>query len=328
MKNILLFSFIILLPFSVFAQILGQEINCQIAYGHAPDSSILSMYRVHDASVAPIYDTAFVYIEAVINSPLEKKPLPKISQTLLYDNVYAVVYEQVHNTHQFIHFSPNGNYILTQDYINTTDIKNYRDSTVLLTVGGRWYSWYIFAMPQFNTPLLSFYYSGNQLIHDASCTDSVDNDLDYYLVLEDTLHSYPPEITLDFHTGILSIDTTLTGKYLVRIGADNGDRWIIRTMVVDMEKIKAQLATNTQNLVKEGLKITLYPNPASHILNIESEKPINEVILWNMRGQKVHHQQDLNQEKITIDVHNFPQGMYIVRVRQGENWVSEQVLIQ
>jgi hypothetical protein len=325
MKYILIIL-LFLIPLSTTAQILGQEVNCQEING--VDSFTLSVYRCHDASIAPIEDSASLYINVILNYPYSKKTLKKISQTLLYDSVYYVIYEQAHIIDQFHPILQAAGYLLMDEQINTSDIVNHTGTSVTINIGGRWYIQpNIYAMPKFNYPQFSFYSSNNYIKHDASCTDTLSNIFNYVLVQQDSLHFYPSGITIDGQTGILSIDTTLSGKYLISIGVDNIGKWIIRTMVVDMERIKTQLATNTQNLVKDDLKISLYPNPVSHVLNIESKKRINEVILWNMKGQQLHHQQNLNQEKVEINVRNFSQGVYIVRVRQGENWVSEQVLI-
>ncbi|MFK7946978.1 MAG: T9SS type A sorting domain-containing protein [Saprospiraceae bacterium] len=79
---------------------------------------------------------------------------------------------------------------------------------------------------------------------------------------------------------------------------------------------------------EDDYSLTIYPNPTSDYLQITTQKPLNEVQLYNTLGQQVYQQQGLQQEQVQIDVSHLPKGMYIVRVRQGEVWGSEQVVIQ
>ena len=77
MKNILVIIVLFLVPLSTIAQILGQEVNCQLVNGI--DSFTLSVYRYHDASISPIEDSASLYINVILNYPYSRKSLKKIS---------------------------------------------------------------------------------------------------------------------------------------------------------------------------------------------------------------------------------------------------------
>ena len=57
--------------------------------------------------------------------------------------------------------------------------------------------------------------------------------------------------------------------------------------------------------------VKLYPNPASDVINIYSEKTIDEIRIINLFGKTV-----LEQKKITsaIDIKNLSEGIYLIEV--------------
>ncbi|MDR0790152.1 MAG: T9SS type A sorting domain-containing protein [Bacteroidales bacterium] len=69
----------------------------------------------------------------------------------------------------------------------------------------------------------------------------------------------------------------------------------------------------------------IYPNPATHYLNIESvkENPTDEIGLFNVMGRKVYGAKFSNQ----IDVSGFPNGVYILTIRNNANQVSQHKVI-
>jgi hypothetical protein len=71
-------------------------------------------------------------------------------------------------------------------------------------------------------------------------------------------------------------------------------------------------------IYNESLKndIIIYPNPASKQLNINvSQNEIDEVSIYNLLGQTVITVKNNN----SIDISGLPNGIYIVRVTQGQN---------
>jgi len=61
----------------------------------------------------------------------------------------------------------------------------------------------------------------------------------------------------------------------------------------------------------------VFPNPASHVLNIESEKSIKSLIVYNANGRAVIENRDTN--KVSTD--KLPSGMYILEInyRNGKS---------
>ncbi len=60
-------------------------------------------------------------------------------------------------------------------------------------------------------------------------------------------------------------------------------------------------------------QINIYPNPAKDILQLQSNVPIGEVIIYNLLGEKVHNQHI--DTKGTINVEKLARGIYIVKTK-------------
>ena len=60
--------------------------------------------------------------------------------------------------------------------------------------------------------------------------------------------------------------------------------------------------------------ITLYPNPATDVLNITSSETISEVEIVNMMGQVVKRI-DVNADNVACNVEDLSGGVYVVRIR-------------
>tara|TARA_R110002033_G_scaffold1389_1_gene12257 strand:- start:4687 stop:6921 length:2235 start_codon:yes stop_codon:yes gene_type:complete len=70
-------------------------------------------------------------------------------------------------------------------------------------------------------------------------------------------------------------------------------------------------------------KIKLYPNPTSGILNIQMKLPIKNAIVYNLQGQKV-----IESSTIKLDVSNLSSGMYIIKIEDGNGFISTKRFIK
>ena len=80
--------------------------------------------------------------------------------------------------------------------------------------------------------------------------------------------------------------------------------------------------SNNQDFNSNNLKFSLYPNPATNLVNIELATELKSVEIYSLQGQKV-----LTSNKNQVDVSTLSKGMYLVRVEDVENGVSTQKLI-
>lgn len=75
----------------------------------------------------------------------------------------------------------------------------------------------------------------------------------------------------------------------------------------------------------EMLKARIYPNPATNILNIESEISIEKVTVYNILGQEVISKSP-NAELVTLDVSSLQVGVYIVKTSINGNVSSTRFI--
>ena len=74
--------------------------------------------------------------------------------------------------------------------------------------------------------------------------------------------------------------------------------------------------------------VDVWPNPTSHILNIElQQQGISEVGVYDMAG-KLLLQKQITQIHEAIDVSTFENGLYLLSVLQGEMNTTVKVMVQ
>jgi hypothetical protein len=71
-------------------------------------------------------------------------------------------------------------------------------------------------------------------------------------------------------------------------------------------------------------KLILYPNPVSSELNIDSDKAIQKVEVYNLAGSLLNVQ---NGNNTSIDMSNLANGSYLVKVHT-ENSVTSKIIIK
>uniref|UniRef100_UPI004049A7ED LamG-like jellyroll fold domain-containing protein n=1 Tax=Flavobacterium sp. TaxID=239 RepID=UPI004049A7ED len=100
--------------------------------------------------------------------------------------------------------------------------------------------------------------------------------------------------------------------------------------IYDYELTDSQIAnlyTNntltSQNFNQNNLEVSLYPNPANDVLNIETALEIQSVEIYNIQGQKV---MSANQKQINVS--NLAAGMYMVRIQDADNAIATKKFVK
>jgi hypothetical protein len=81
------------------------------------------------------------------------------------------------------------------------------------------------------------------------------------------------------------------------------------------------------------LYLSLYPQPATNEVNfqfspVDAKSPLN-FIIYNMKGEVVKSQTfDANNRELSLDVSQFPAGLYVVRLNQLHFVCQEKFVIQ
>lgn len=72
--------------------------------------------------------------------------------------------------------------------------------------------------------------------------------------------------------------------------------------------------------------VSVYPNPASGLVNIRSLYAIDEFVIYNQLGQQIRSERP-NSEITTFDVSGLKQGLYFIRIKsQGQKTISKLVV--
>ncbi len=78
--------------------------------------------------------------------------------------------------------------------------------------------------------------------------------------------------------------------------------------------------------LKEERRIKIYPNPAIEYINIECEWEISVFQLYDIWGRK-YIERNINREKCLIDLNGLESGVYFIRIKSGDKWTSEKIIL-
>lgn len=77
----------------------------------------------------------------------------------------------------------------------------------------------------------------------------------------------------------------------------------------------------------EGTPISIYPNPATNVLNIDVSGKMQQLTLINPTGQLVFSQ-EVEAGTTTINLNGLESGLYFVRIENENNTTTKKVVIQ
>ncbi|MDD4848116.1 MAG: T9SS type A sorting domain-containing protein [Bacteroidales bacterium] len=83
----------------------------------------------------------------------------------------------------------------------------------------------------------------------------------------------------------------------------------------------------TANITEISSSISVFPNPAHHILNIQSDTEIDDVRICNLLGQSFFHQQHCP-SFLSIPVTDWAKGLYVIRVLTQNEKITQKIIIQ
>ncbi|MCW3124200.1 MAG: hypothetical protein JWQ38_3692 [Flavipsychrobacter sp.] len=119
------------------------------------------------------------------------------------------------------------------------------------------------------------------------------------------------EYATDFaHTQDGGFILTGYGRYM-----DNPDSVFNILVRTDAEGVLSTPAVH--HIAPEKHNISVYPNPATTILNITSPDKINGVIICNVLGQELFNR-CYNTAQVKVDIASIPAGVYIIKVNGSE----------
>ena len=84
--------------------------------------------------------------------------------------------------------------------------------------------------------------------------------------------------------------------------------------------------SNINELAKGNLDI--YPNPNNGLFTISNSEDIVKVTVTDVHGKIVQSINEINLNKIDVDLTNLERGMYMVNVETNNGTVMESVIVQ
>ena len=77
----------------------------------------------------------------------------------------------------------------------------------------------------------------------------------------------------------------------------------------------------TINGMRVNTEVSLFPNPASDVVNVRSTQPVSEITMYDGMGRTVFQANDINQMNYEINTSRLAKGLYVVKMRfaNGDN---------
>lgn len=139
-----------------------------------------------------------------------------------------------------------------------------------------------------------------------SNVDNFADERDTYTTVSGAWETYTWDFT-NFDSPIYNVITLMLGYATPNDASDNAT-----FLFDDIEQVASTLSNNDQSFNLDG--VSMYPNPARDILNINSSgKEIKTISIFNILGKQVMKLHP-NSLKTIVDVSNFPSGVYIAKI--------------
>ena len=137
-------------------------------------------------------------------------------------------------------------------------------------------------------------------------------------------NNYQPPIGTQTYT-ILNA-TTRTGTFSsVNLPTLSGTTWAITYNPTNVVITSTTTALATDNFQFAGFEA--YPNPTNDILNLKNSQNIDNVIVFDLLG-KIVLTQKINATDSQIDISTLSSGMYLIKVKAGENSKTIKIIKQ
>ena len=121
----------------------------------------------------------------------------------------------------------------------------------------------------------------------------------------------------------------ITGtSYLIELGP--GTYEICITAVYETGESDCAYITIIITGIKENIinQIQIYPNPASDLININSDIELKSIRLYNFTGQIIESKEELNCKSYQLITLHFTRGVYLFRIETQEGIINKRIIIK
>ncbi|MCI5080545.1 MAG: T9SS type A sorting domain-containing protein [Saprospiraceae bacterium] len=89
------------------------------------------------------------------------------------------------------------------------------------------------------------------------------------------------------------------------------------------------ISTNTaEPSSKLANRISIYPNPNNGFFELNANKIISGVQIFDSLGRLYYSQTDINQNKLSINISNMPQGVYQIMLKQNNTYSVQKFIVK
>lgn len=113
------------------------------------------------------------------------------------------------------------------------------------------------------------------------------------------------------------ISNLAAGTYSVTITDGSG--------CISIHDFKVENLTNTLDL--EHRKVSIYPNPSSEEINIESRVTIKRIKIQTIDGFMLYSIDNINNTNVKTNVSDLKSGLYIITIHTGEKVISKPIVV-
>lgn len=134
-------------------------------------------------------------------------------------------------------------------------------------------------------------------------------------------------------SGYEFIGRTLDSTYL-HIAEIEFHPWDLNCYYVKVVYEDCEANSNEACVIYSGMddlnsvyEILVYPNPASEIINIESQYTMQNICLLDLSGRIIYCEEGLNEKKTSIDVSGYEPGVYLLRIDTEQGRLVRKIVI-
>ncbi len=92
--------------------------------------------------------------------------------------------------------------------------------------------------------------------------------------------------------------------------------------------VKTKYLPNVGINMPGSIELSIFPNPATQVVNVLAEESINSVRVMNALGQVVYTNNNVNAESMQLNVNDYAAGMYIITVNTDKGTSTQRVMVR
>ncbi len=167
--------------------------------------------------------------------------------------------------------------------------------------------------------------------------DTSNHGLSHFVVYKSAdMYYYYPIDTVDYVTGQMNYedkdyDATIDDMFCYKVNAVWGEN--ADTCISDFAKSSVMPTADYYCIMFEGANklfinsdLLVYPNPVSSTLTINSESELLNLAIYDLTGRIVYSEEASNQNKLTVDVSGFIDGMYLLKAETNEGVFIRKII--